>query len=70
MEKYGVEDVAAQQRAELQAIQRELARLRGGFNIDLSLTKEASAELSRLEERVSALEQSLERTGGGGGARE
>lgn len=68
MEKYGTQDVQAQQRAELEAIRSQLELLRG---FALPLVKEAaSAEMKRLEGRASELAEALGRAGGGDGARE
>ena len=58
MEKYGVEDVGAQQRAELAQVRRQLRTLRA-FKESLGLTKEASEEIRRLAERERALEAAL-----------
>jgi len=69
MEKYGTQDVTGQQRAELRSTRRRIELLRG-FTQSLSLTKEACAELGRLEERAHDLEIALAASGGAEGARE
>jgi hypothetical protein len=58
LEKFGVEDLAAQQRAELVEVRRQLRTLRG-FKASLGLTKEASEEIGRLEDREQALTDAL-----------
>ena len=58
MEKFGVEDVHAQQQAELEQVRRKLRTLRS-FKESLGLTKEASGEIRRLAERERALEAAL-----------
>jgi hypothetical protein len=68
MEKYGVEDVSAQQRAELRTVRRRIEVLRG-FTHSLSLTKEACAELCQLEQRAHELEVALAASGGAEGTR-
>jgi hypothetical protein len=59
MEKYGVGDLPAQQRAELADVRRQLQTLRS-FRETLSLTKEASAEIDRLEDRERQLLEVIE----------
>jgi hypothetical protein len=58
IDKYGVEGLAAQQRAELEKIHRQLSTLRA-FQESLGLTKEASEEILQLEQRARALEGAL-----------
>lgn len=62
METYGVEDRAAQQRVELDQIQRRLEILRLS-RYGRRLAKEASSVIGQLEERERALEDALERIG-------
>jgi hypothetical protein len=58
LEKFGVEDVVAQQQTELAAVRRQLRTLRA-FKASLGLTKEASEEIGRLQEREQALADAL-----------
>lgn len=58
MEKYGVTEIGAQHRAELARVRTELERRRSS-KTGMTLSKEASGAIARLEERERELALAL-----------